>query len=135
MSNLINISRCDNELYIIAIGGAPGFSYQLCHVLSGGNNLVDVTANLSKGEYAQPITYNGATKPLQETYNVSLPKGTYSILAVGIDWGGGTQANFSITSNGATEEFGTGQYNPGPTVTPSVFWTNKGEVLKEITIS
>lgn len=131
-ANSINVSACDNELYVIACNST--ISYQLCHILSGNSNLVDVVANITQGSYTEPATLNGVTSPLQKQYDVSIPSGTYSIMAVGIDWGGGQQIELSVTSDTVSKPFGNGGYVPGPTVKPEVFWTNNGKVLTTITV-
>src|SRR5882724_5818527 len=80
-TNYIQVTNCDNELYLIAFGpGGP--STELLHYTSGYSQPVDVTI------------YPGAV----------LPSGTYTLVAVGINWG--SAANFTIdvytTQGGST---------------------------------
>lgn len=134
MSNSINISACDNELYLIAVNKNGQMSYQLGHVLSGYNNGVDVTINIDQGEYKEPQTQNGLSDALDSTYKVCIPKGEYFIMAVAIDWGGGQQVDLTINKGEKSWKFGTNGYNPGPFGT-EVFWTNEGQPLTIITVA
>ena len=94
----ISISACDNELYVIAYQDAT--SYQLAHILSGHTNSVDVTITVARGPYSQePQTYNGVNGPLNASYSVAIPAGNYTLLAVGINWGG--PINFAVSLDGA----------------------------------
>lgn len=132
-SNSINVTACDNELYIIACNGTS--SFQLCHIQSGFHYGVNVNVNIQTGNYIEPPLQNGLYGNLDNTYTVNIPSGTYSIMAVGIDWGGGQQAQLSVTSNGGQpQSFGNGGYKPGPTVIPNIFWTYNGAPLTTITV-
>jgi hypothetical protein len=71
-TNSIQVTACDNELYLIAINPNDQGSAELLHYVSGYNQPVNVTI------------YPGAV----------LPTGTYTLVAVGINWG--AQANFII---------------------------------------
>jgi hypothetical protein len=98
----INVTACDNELYLIAVnsvtGSAPTQSYQLVHIESGNSQAVNVTATVSPGAYFEPGTLNGVTQALNSSYPVSLPAGSYNLIAVGINWGLAQQ--FTFTLNG-----------------------------------
>lgn len=130
MSNKISVSACDNECYIIACNGTTNKSFQLIHILSGFNFPVDVVANVVSGSYTEPPTLDGTGGPLSNEYDVAIPSGTYSIIAVGIDWGGGQQFDFNV--NGTN--YGTGAYNPGPSINANVFYTNNGTQVTTITV-
>ena len=135
MSNSIKITKCDNELYILAVATGTNadpnnLSNQLCHIQSGGNQVVDVTINIEEGNYVQPATLNGVFHPLYINSQVKLPKGDYNILAVGIDWGGGRDIEGKI-NNG--ESFGTNGYTPGHEI--GVYQVNDGRVLGKIAVN
>jgi hypothetical protein len=72
----IHITATDNELYILASNGAG--SSEICHLKSGYNNKV---------EYAvvpQSI----------------LPPGNYTLIMVGINWGGPQAFTVTLTTGG-----------------------------------
>lgn len=60
----IQVTACDNELYILATTGAG--SSEICHIKSG---------------YGNPVNYSVIPQSI-------LPKGAYSLIVVGINWGG-----------------------------------------------
>tara|TARA_B110000091_G_C13501972_1_gene344738 strand:+ start:108 stop:518 length:411 start_codon:yes stop_codon:yes gene_type:complete len=134
--NTINVSACDNELYIVAVllksskESTDNLSNQLCHIQSGGNNKVAVKIDIEVGNYEQYPTYNGVTKPLNIHSKVKLPKGVYNILAVAIDWGGGRNIGVKINSG---KLFGTDGYKSGP-FDVGVYQVNEGKVLGKITV-
>jgi hypothetical protein len=82
MPTPVTVSACDNELYILAIQGslsAGGWgSTELLHIMSGNNDPVSYTFNLES----------------------VLPTGSYTLLLIGIDWGG--VWNFSVQIGGTT---------------------------------
>eukprot|EP00456_Euglypha_rotunda_P072085 TRINITY_DN65070_c0_g1_i1.p1 TRINITY_DN65070_c0_g1~~TRINITY_DN65070_c0_g1_i1.p1 ORF type:complete len:156 (+),score=7.45 TRINITY_DN65070_c0_g1_i1:50-469(+) len=130
----VQVTATDNECYFIAFNGTTNTSYQLCHILSGFNNLVDVTFNITAGTYVEPDTLNGTMAPLFQSYTASIPSGSYPLMAIGIDWGGGQQLDFSVTSGGQPAAYGTGGYHPGPFPGGGVFYTNNGKPVQAITI-
>lgn len=77
----IHVTDCDNELYIIA--SQPAGSSELLHLKSGYNNPVAVSFN------PQSI----------------LPSGKYTLIMVGINWGGPQAFNVIVTSNGANQNY------------------------------
>lgn len=121
----IDVTACDNELYLIAVnspsGGGPNQSFQLLHIESGNGNSVNVTATVSPGTYVEPATLDGVDQPLgpSSDYTVSLPAGSYNLVAVGINWGG--PQNFSFTLNDG-EPITLPLTNPNPSL-PTVVWT------------
>jgi hypothetical protein len=74
----IHVTQCDNELIGLAVPSAGTFSTELFHFKLGG------------GIGAAPINY---TVP----NDAMLPPGNYTLLLIGINWGG--PANFSVTVN------------------------------------
>lgn len=94
----IKVTACDNELYILAVPSGNANSYVLGHIKSGYNYGVDVTIDLPSGAYAGPALLNGLGGALNKTISVPLGVGTYSIIIVGINWGG--PANFDVNVNG-----------------------------------
>ena len=134
--NNIKVTKCDNEVYILAVAAGPEsernyLSNQLCHIQSGGGQEVDVTINIEEGIYEQPATFNSPFRPLNITSEVRLPKGDYNILAVGIDWGGGRDIDIKI-NNG--KPYGTHGYQPGP-YKVGVYQVNEGRSLGKITVN
>jgi hypothetical protein len=116
MPSQINVTACDNELIVLAYNGSA--SFELCRILSGNNQPVNVTLNVQPGVYLGPITLVGIVQPLNQTIPQYLQSGRYSLLLLGIDWGG--PAQFKVAVNG--QPYGlplTGQgdglvFNPGP---------------------
>lgn len=102
MTHTINITAVDNELIILAYHWTG--SYELCRVLSGNDMTVSVTLTLSQGEYLGPIVLNGVNSQISTSLNVYLPviptTDSYSLLFVGIDWGGAI--NFAATVDGTS---------------------------------
>lgn len=77
----IQVTACDNELYILGATIAGGPTSEICHITSG---------------YNQPVNYSfnpGAV----------LAPGSHNLFIIGINWG--AQADFSITltSGGVVE--------------------------------
>lgn len=108
MPSTIKITACDNELILIAYQGAS--SFEVCRILSGNNNSVNVTLNIYPGQFMGTLQLNGinVNSPLSGTYNIALAAGTYSLVAVGIDWGGPLAFAYSV--NGVATAFvATGQ--------------------------
>ena len=96
MTNQIKVTKCDNELIILAYQW--GASFELCRILSGNSNSVDVTMQINKGAYQGPTVLNGVHHPLHpQTIHQNLESGKYSLLLLGIDWGG--PAEFAVKVN------------------------------------
>jgi len=116
MSNTITVTACDNELVILAY--QVDASFELCQILSGNNQPVNVTLDLSPGTYQNTVVLNGVNQPLSQTITQNLPSGTYSLLVLGVNWGGPTQ--FTVNVNGTpytlpfTSEGAGLTFNPGP---------------------
>ena len=113
MTHTITISKCDNELYLVACNSSG--SYQLAHIQSGNRNAVNVVVTISPGSYVEPPTYNGVGGPLNESYGVSVPSGDYQLVAFGVDWGGVWY--FSFTFQGQQPDSG-----ENPTQHTGVVW-------------
>ena len=96
MTNTINVTACDNELIILAYQW--GSSFELCRIISGNFNQVHVKINLSAGPYIGPINLNGVNNPLNTQLDVFLPAGQYSLLMLGIDWGGPQQFTVNVNN-------------------------------------
>lgn len=132
MSNTLNITAVDNELVIIAYQW--GVSYQICDIKSGNQNSVNVSINIDQGSYTNSVVLDGVNGSLTGNYNVNLPPGAYSIIAIGLNWG--AVQGFSFTFNNTTYASGTtalgvglvwyslpipltiGDFFPQPTVAP-----------------
>lgn len=100
MANQINVTRCDNELIILAYQGNA--SFELCRVLSGYEQPVNVTLNISEGIYQGPVVLVGYLQGLSQTIPQYLQAGPYSLLLLGINWGGPTE--FAVNVNGQAYE-------------------------------
>lgn len=72
---MLNVTRCDNELYVVAYADGYG-SLEVLHISSGYNDPVNYSVNL--GSVLKP--------------------GAYNISLIGINWGG--PAAFTVTLNG-----------------------------------
>ncbi|HEX8623211.1 MAG TPA: hypothetical protein VF718_14680 [Allosphingosinicella sp.] len=99
MATPVKISACDNELYMIATQGLG--SSELIHVKSGFNNAVTD----------------------QFVLESILPKGTWQITMVGINWGGPWAFKIMIGTNSYGQQSNTG--------TVGVVWS---QTLPPITI-
>lgn len=100
-NNTIKITACDNQLAIYAVDmDNLAASYQICDILSGNNNTVDIEINLVAGSQASStISHNGVNKPLNPTaQEFSLPSGNYALVYTGINWGGPTQFAFDFNT-------------------------------------
>ncbi len=97
MSNTLTISKCDNELIVLAVNGSS--SYKICDVQSGNTNLVNVGISIEAGAYTEPAVINGVNGPINKPSEVvNIPSGNYSLVYVGLNWGG--PYNFDIEFNG-----------------------------------
>jgi hypothetical protein len=116
MPSQINVTACDNELIVLAYQW--GASFELCRVLSGNYNPVNVTLNIQPGTYQGTIVLNGVNQPLNVNLTQTLAPGSYSLLLLGVDWGG--PAQFTTTVNGQAFNFPSTNkadglvFNPGP---------------------
>lgn len=124
MTNTIDITACDNELYIIAYNTTQ--SYQLAHILSGNGEPVNASFSLLNGTYQTTATLNSVCFPLtgpnsNPMYGMAtLPGGTYTLIALGINWGG--PASFAVSVNG-TPLSGTTSQGEG------LVWTPQGVTI------
>lgn len=94
MGNILTITAADNQLVFIAYN--DHIAYEICNVQSGYNAPVNVTIAIVPGEYVQvtPI-YGGEGQPINQTLNVSIPQGSYNMVAFGKNWG--LEADFAAT--------------------------------------
>ncbi len=97
MANTIHVTACDNELIILAYQW--GVSYELCRILSGNSNAVDLTFTINAGLYTGSMTFNDVNTALNASLNTYLPAGDYSLLLIGVNWGGPTQFNVDVNGN------------------------------------
>jgi hypothetical protein len=116
MSNTINVTACDNELIILAYQW--GASFELCRVLSGNSNSVNVNLTLGAGSYTGSVVLNGVNNPLNQSLSLYLPSGEYTLLLMGIDWGGPEQFTVSVNNQNYSLPYGSSGdglvWNPGP---------------------
>jgi hypothetical protein len=125
----ISVTDCDNELFLVAVNsvsnGPPNQSYLLAHIESGNSNSVAVTVTVSAADnqYVQPQTLIGVAlnTPINSSYTVYLPAGTYSLVAVGINWGGYQQFTVSL-NNALAVSLPLTNPNLNPDI-PTVVWT------------
>jgi hypothetical protein len=88
-TTLIHVTKTDNELYLLALPANALGSEEIGHIKSGFNNLV---------EY-------------QVVPQSVLTPGEYTLLLVGINWGGPTQFSVTLTTGGVVQspiQFGAG---------------------------
>jgi len=71
----IQVTACDNELYIIAVPIAGIGSSEILHMTSGFND---------------PVSYTVKPQSI-------LPKGVYTLILVGINWGGPSAFTVALT--------------------------------------
>jgi hypothetical protein len=101
MANLIEVTNCDNELIILAFQW--GVSYELCRILSGNNKPVSVNISIIADTYTGTQVFNGVNNALNVNSIVSLPKGEYKLLLLGVNWGGLQQ--YKVNVNGTVYQF------------------------------
>lgn len=77
----IDVSACDNELYIIAT--TPSGTSEILHMSSGFSN---------------PVSYQVVPQSI-------LPKGRYSLTMIGINWGGPSNFKVTLTTGGVPQPF------------------------------
>ena len=75
-TTLIEVTATDNELYILA--STPAGSSEICHIKSGFNN---------------PVSYKVIPQSI-------LAKGAYTLILVGINWGGPQAFKVILTTGG-----------------------------------
>jgi hypothetical protein len=120
VSNTIRITACDNEVFLIAY--QSGGSYVLAHLNSGYNFPVDVTVTILSGDYSQVPTLNGQSGALKESYTVYLPEGTYTVVAVCVNWGGPWAYAYQLNNGplySGSDAAGAGAIATGPGLTVS----------------
>lgn len=98
----IEVTACDNELYIIA--STPAFSSEICHFKSG---------------YGDPVSYKVRPQAI-------LPAGAYTLIFVGINWGGPSAFKVTLTQSSGAPIVLTAPTNlpVGATWTPPAVATN-----------
>jgi len=104
-TNSINITKCDNQLIIIAVNNDnTNETVEICNIKSGNYNSVDVTIDIveSTSPTNETITLDGLQQDLSGIYTVTVPAGNYSLIYSGINWGG--PYNFEFTFNGETHK-------------------------------
>ena len=94
MKNVINITECDNKLFIYAVSSDEQTTYRLGIVGSGP--AVNVNIALESGVYETPKAITNPTGTVNTT--VKLPKDTYTLYYSGLNLGG--PYNYSFTLNG-----------------------------------
>jgi hypothetical protein len=98
----IHVTACDNELYILATNPTPGMgTIELCHIMSGFNSPIDYAI------FPQSV----------------LPKGTYTLIMVGINWGGPQAFKVILTTNGVNTE-----YTAPTSTTVGANWTKSVQI-------
>ena len=131
VNNSIAVTACDNELVILACQW--GGSFELCRILSGNYNTVNVTIAITDGQYQGPVVLNGVNGPLNETISVSLTPGSYNLAFVGLNWGGPKQFTIAYTNNsGITYNYSLPASNPG-TQFGGVVWVAQGPLTNVAT--
>jgi len=86
-TTLIHVTKTDNELYIIAIPSNGYASSVIGHITSGFNN---------------PVEYKVVPQSV-------LAPGEYTLVLIGINWGGPQQFSVTLTGNASpNQNFGTG---------------------------
>lgn len=110
MSNSIQINACDNELIIVAYN--PNMSYVIGRIISGNHFGVNVNVALSPGDFSGGFEFNGLGESLNESTEVTIPSGDYSIQLLGLDWAQ-TDAQFTVVINETTYSLPLQTYNAG----------------------
>ena len=90
----IEVTRADNELYIIAVSDKGTASYELLHVKTGWWKKVNVKMTIKAGDFTKGFeknaindAQNNAVDINEPNVTLNLPKGKYAILICTIDWG------------------------------------------------
>lgn len=105
--NTINVTACDNEIIILAYQNNA--SFELCRILSGFQFPVNVALTIAAGTNTGSVQFDGRSGPLNKIHTINLPSGAYSLLLLGINWGGGQQ--YIINVNGTVHGIQTYQPN------------------------
>lgn len=82
----ISVTACDNELYLIALPTTPPTNFsgaEILHMSSGFN---------------QPVSYSIVPQAI-------LPPGQYTLVMVGINWGGPQAFSVTLTIGGVDTPF------------------------------
>lgn len=82
----IAVSACDNELYLIALPSSSTTNFsgsEIAHISSGFNN---------------PVNYSVTPQSI-------LPAGQYTLVMVGINWGGPQKFTVVLTTGGVPQTF------------------------------
>lgn len=123
-NNVINITKCDNQLIMFAVSQDQTI-YLVARVGSGPS--VDVKIHLEKGTYTEPEPiYNPG--PSSDPKTVNLPQGTYDIYYAGFNCGG--PYNFKFSLNGLTHEL----LNGGSDDQYGFIWCKGGTEKSSITV-
>lgn len=105
MSNVsIQVTACDNELFIIA--GKTEKSFLMANIKSGNNKIVNLVLNIENGQFGgtQNVgnpSHNIGTATDPEVRTVYIPEGTYSLIVLGADWGG-SDKHFDVSMTGGS---------------------------------
>ena len=120
MSNTLKITQCDNELMVLAVNAS--FSFLICDIQSGNNNSVNVGIDIQSGSYTKAFSANGVNNLINDPSEVvTIPSGTYSLIYVGLNWGG--PYNFDIEFNGKPYQL---KNDPSKLLTGAVW--NRGDL-------
>ncbi len=90
----IQVTATDNELYLLA--STPAGSSEICHIKSGYNN---------------PVSYTVVPQSI-------LPAGAYTLIMVGINWGGPQAFKVTLTTGGVATN-----YTAPPSSAVGATWT------------
>jgi hypothetical protein len=103
-TTLIHVTKTDNELYILAIQegsekGSPAglYSSELCHIKSGYSDRVDYRF-----------------RP-----GACLAPGNYTLVMIGINWGGPQAFEVTLTTNGVQQTYS----SPAGNTAPGTVWS------------
>lgn len=113
MANTINITKCDNQLILIAVNNDnTNETVEICNIQSGNFNNVNVTIDIVEGAAgsSETIRLNGLQKDLSGNYTINVPSGNYSLIYTGINWGG--PYNFEFDLNGEKHQLLNNPSNP-----------------------
>lgn len=102
MTNTINITKCDNQLILVAINNDnANDTVEICNIKSGNNNTVDLIISIEEGvgnTIPATIELNGLQQDLSGSYPIKVPKGNYSLVYIGINWGGPYNFEFGFNN-------------------------------------
>ena len=109
----IHVTACDNEIFLIATQADK--SFLLANIKSGNNLSVDYTLQIKPGDFGGVKNVGSPDYPIEDTDTTTLPSGTYSLVVLGVDWGGSLE-HFEVALNGGAKPF---QSTYGPLHTPA----------------